>query len=80
MGSINEDNKTEFGFQWHITNRCNLRCSHCYQEDYSGSNELGLDGLISELLDLHESEAIKDHGIRSPKQTRNEDEQIQRSP
>jgi radical SAM protein with 4Fe4S-binding SPASM domain len=22
--------------QWHITERCNLRCSHCYQEDYSG--------------------------------------------
>jgi radical SAM protein with 4Fe4S-binding SPASM domain len=20
-------------FQWHITDRCNLRCSHCYQED-----------------------------------------------
>ncbi len=22
-------------FQWHITERCNLRCSHCYQETYS---------------------------------------------
>ncbi|MBT3311508.1 MAG: radical SAM protein [Desulfobacterales bacterium] len=22
--------------QWHITNSCNLRCSHCYQEKYSG--------------------------------------------
>ena len=21
--------------QWHITHRCNLRCTHCYQEDYS---------------------------------------------
>ena len=20
--------------QWHITHRCNLRCAHCYQEDY----------------------------------------------
>lgn len=20
--------------QWHITHKCNLRCSHCYQEDY----------------------------------------------
>lgn len=20
--------------QWHITNQCNLRCSHCYQDDY----------------------------------------------
>jgi radical SAM protein with 4Fe4S-binding SPASM domain len=23
--------------QWHITNRCNLRCSHCYQDEYSGN-------------------------------------------
>ncbi|NMM64456.1 radical SAM protein [Clostridium sp. P21] len=22
--------------QWHITARCNKRCKHCYQEDYSG--------------------------------------------
>ncbi len=22
--------------QWHITERCNLRCAHCYQNDYSG--------------------------------------------
>jgi radical SAM protein with 4Fe4S-binding SPASM domain len=25
--------------QWHLTERCNLRCSHCYQEEYS-SKEL----------------------------------------
>ena len=23
--------------QWHITERCNLRCAHCYQEAYSGA-------------------------------------------
>lgn len=23
-------------FQWHITERCNLRCEHCYQDVYSG--------------------------------------------
>ena len=34
-----------FGFQWHITNKCNLRCAHCYQDDYSSTNELDLDGL-----------------------------------
>ena len=45
MNNLNRENKTEFGFQWHITDRCNLRCTHCYQEDYSGSNELGFDGL-----------------------------------
>jgi len=45
MGDMDQTNKVEFGFQWHITDRCNLRCAHCYQEDYSGSNELDLDGL-----------------------------------
>jgi len=45
MGNIDQANRAEFGFQWHITDRCNLRCTHCYQEDYSGSGELGLDGL-----------------------------------
>lgn len=23
-----------FSIQWHITNRCNLRCNHCYQDNY----------------------------------------------
>lgn len=35
----------EFYFQWHITDRCNLRCSHCYQSDYSYSSELSLEEL-----------------------------------
>jgi len=39
------DDKSVFGFQWHITDRCNLRCTHCYQENFSGSNELDLNGL-----------------------------------
>jgi len=45
MGNVDQAIKADFGFQWHITDRCDLRCTHCYQEDYSGSNELGLDGL-----------------------------------
>lgn len=24
--------------QWHVTERCNLRCAHCYQEGYSGED------------------------------------------
>lgn len=24
-----------FTLQWHITHRCNLRCVHCYQDDYT---------------------------------------------
>ncbi|EKQ56733.1 MULTISPECIES: radical SAM protein [unclassified Clostridium] len=32
--------------QWHITNKCNKRCKHCYQEDYYGT-EFSLEELIS---------------------------------
>jgi radical SAM protein with 4Fe4S-binding SPASM domain len=35
-------------FQWHLTERCNLRCSHCYQDDYSGK-ELGFEDLLEVL-------------------------------
>ena len=31
----------EFNFQWHITNRCNLRCKHCYQDDFTAKADLG---------------------------------------
>ncbi|MFX0152115.1 MAG: radical SAM protein, partial [Candidatus Hodarchaeota archaeon] len=31
--------------QWHITERCNFRCSHCYQENYAGE-ELSFDKLL----------------------------------
>lgn len=40
--------------QWHITNRCNKRCSHCYQEDYKGK-EFSIDNLkevVYEYLEL----------------------------
>ena len=29
-----------FGFQWHLTNLCNLRCKHCYQDDFSKNIDL----------------------------------------
>jgi radical SAM protein with 4Fe4S-binding SPASM domain len=34
-----------FYIQWHITNLCNLRCRHCYQEDFSKRNDLDWSGL-----------------------------------
>jgi radical SAM protein with 4Fe4S-binding SPASM domain len=34
-----------FYFQWHITNFCNLRCAHCYQEDFSKNRDLDWPGL-----------------------------------
>ena len=30
----------QFYIQWHITNLCNLRCRHCYQDDFSKKNDL----------------------------------------
>jgi radical SAM protein with 4Fe4S-binding SPASM domain len=39
------DEPQNFYFQWHITNKCNLRCSHCYQENYTDQTDLSLDEL-----------------------------------
>ena len=30
----------QFYFQWHITERCNRRCEHCYHKSYQSTNEL----------------------------------------
>ena len=32
--------KDPFYIQWHITNFCNLRCQHCYQDDFSDHQDL----------------------------------------
>jgi len=32
--------KDDFYFQWHITERCNQRCAHCYHDRYLGEREL----------------------------------------
>jgi radical SAM protein with 4Fe4S-binding SPASM domain len=32
--------KDPFYIQWHITNLCNLRCQHCYQDDFSKKSDL----------------------------------------
>lgn len=37
--------KKGFYVQWHITNSCNLRCLHCYQDDFSGKDDLSWPGL-----------------------------------
>ena len=38
--------ENEFYFQWHITEKCNFRCKHCYHADYTSANELNLSELI----------------------------------
>jgi radical SAM protein with 4Fe4S-binding SPASM domain len=34
-----------FYVQWHILDRCNQRCAHCYQLEFGRSRELGWEGL-----------------------------------
>ena len=57
---IQTDKKTDtpeydFFIQWHLTEKCNLRCSHCYQSE-SGKEELSFSeikdvtGEVSEML------------------------------
>ncbi len=36
----------DFYIQWHLTNKCNLRCIHCYQEDFSSKEELSFENLL----------------------------------
>ncbi len=47
--------KDQFYIQWHITNLCNLRCQHCYQDDFSNRNDLDWAGL----------EKVCDHLLRT---------------
>ena len=37
----------EFFIQWHLTQRCNLRCAHCYQEDAPAGQEMALPEILS---------------------------------
>lgn len=41
--------------QWHITDRCNLRCQHCYQDSYRhhGPDLSGLKQITQQVFELH---------------------------
>ena len=41
-----------FTLQWHITHRCNLRCTHCYQDDYSAFEDRSS---LEKILDQYEA-------------------------
>lgn len=45
-----------FILQWHITHRCNLRCTHCYQEDRSAFTEPAAMDRVLDQLDVLLSE------------------------
>jgi radical SAM protein with 4Fe4S-binding SPASM domain len=49
-----------FYIQWHITNRCNLRCKHCYQDDFSDKGDL--DGLQLQQISDNIIRTLKDWG------------------
>lgn len=51
----------DFGFQWHITDFCNLRCKHCYQERFDKEKELPFEK-IKFIVDKI-SETLKDREI-----------------
>jgi radical SAM protein with 4Fe4S-binding SPASM domain len=45
----------EFHIQWHITNQCQLRCAHCYQEDFSRKDDLEGSGLTRIVQNIAET-------------------------
>ncbi len=48
--------------QWHILHRCNLRCSHCYQDDYSDECSYEkLEGIFNQYLMFCEKYNFKGH-------------------
>lgn len=40
---MKEYNVKEFAFQWHITDLCNLRCKHCYQDRFDSQRDISVD-------------------------------------
>ncbi|MCP4214980.1 MAG: radical SAM protein [bacterium] len=55
---MNNEVSRSFYVQWHILDRCNLRCRHCYQSDFSDSREPAWPGLrffLQKLLDTMEA-------------------------
>ena len=45
-------NPRSFHLQWHITERCNLRCRHCYQDPDFLKKEIGIQELVKILEDF----------------------------
>jgi len=51
-----------FHIQWHITDNCNLRCRHCYQETFNAKNELPFEE--TEKIFSNISDFVKNRGQR----------------
>ncbi len=51
-----------FHIQWHITDVCNLRCRHCYQDTYTAKSELPfaeIEKIFSDIADFVKSRGQK---------------------
>lgn len=57
--------------QWHITERCNLRCAHCYQDSYTATDPPFQDllAILKQFTDLLESWNFQAHE-KEPSQPR----------
>ena len=49
--NVEKKKPAHHSLQWHITHRCNLRCAHCYQEDYQAETSRSD---MTEILDKYE--------------------------
>jgi radical SAM protein with 4Fe4S-binding SPASM domain len=61
INTMKDELLTNFTFQWHITNICNNRCKHCYQDDFN-SEGLPFEELAKILIQLQEF--VKVNGIK----------------
>lgn len=55
---------SDFHIQWHITNRCNLRCLHCYQDDFTQDKELSWPDLKKVCDDLIQTMKMSNRKLR----------------
>ena len=62
---MNDSFPNKIILQWHITDRCNYRCSHCYQDGYEGTElDYGvLTGILAQFRDLLDGVAVR-RGMR----------------
>ena len=60
--TTSNDNR-QFYFQFHITHACNLRCKHCYQDEYTATDPTAREKLqeIAERID----QAVTKWGMQS---------------
>lgn len=56
----------EFAFQWHITDLCNLRCKHCYQDRFDAKRDIPVDiwrKIIEDIVVSLKAKGYKSLGI-----------------